>query len=100
MAQARLVQAVLGHFVERSMAPASRSSGRAGQREQPGALELEQQSRQRVGQDVVHVAGQPLPFGQRGRAQFSAAALLQLDQWPALSGPPAPCIRRPKSTMM
>ena len=31
--------------------------GRAGQREQPGALELEQQPGQRVGEDVVHVAG-------------------------------------------
>jgi hypothetical protein len=52
-----------------------------------------------VGQHVVHVAGQPLPFGQRGRAQFGAAALLQLDQQPFRLGllhpdPPA------NSTMM
>ena len=49
--------------------------GGAGQREQPSPLELEQQPGQRVGQDIVHVAGQPLPFGQRGRAKFGAAAL-------------------------
>ena len=84
---ARLVQAALGQLVRAVDGGSQPTVGRVGQGEQPRALELDDQPGQRVGQHVVHLAGQPLPFGQRSRPQFGVAGLLHLGQQPLAPGP-------------
>ena len=48
--------------------------------QQPGAFEIEDEAGQRVGQHVVHLAGESLAFAERGGMGLGGPGLLELDE--------------------
>jgi hypothetical protein len=49
-------------------------------RQQPGALQVQDQAGKRVGEHVVHFAGEALPLGQRGGLGLRGAGLLHFGE--------------------
>jgi hypothetical protein len=88
----RVPQPGLGQVVGALQGGADPSAVRLlGRRQQPGPLQLQGERRQRMGQHVVHLAGQVLALGEGGRLHLGGPGLLELIQEPLGAPLALPC---------